>query len=281
MTHSVFMSRLLSGATVTVLAFAATPGLAQTTLTGIDSVDDRIDDIDRAARLELERAEDPFRFGNPEYRNGLSGSASLGFTGKTGETNSSEFNLGARLRFAQGPLVQNIGVVLDYAESASVKSKEDIFAIYDANYYINDSVYGFVLGRLKMDGLADEVTEVKTDGFIGVGPGYRIVNSADVSWRVQAGIGVSYLEDGNGESETETGYIASSRLYWRLSDTFFATNDTDVLKSDSALRINNDLGLNVKMSELFATRISYLTEFNDSREEMAENKLGISLVYSF
>jgi hypothetical protein len=45
----------------------------------------------------------------------------------------------------------------------------------------------------------------------------------------------------------------------------FATNDTDVLKTGSALRVNNDLGLNVKMSEQFATRISYLSEFNDPR----------------
>jgi putative salt-induced outer membrane protein len=61
----------------------------------------------------------------------------------------------------------------------------------------------------------------------------------------------------------------------------FATNDTDVLKSDSALRINNDLGLNFKMSEMFATRVSYLTEYNDSRAVRSENKLGVSLVCSF
>lgn len=67
----------------------------------------------------------------------------------------------------------------------------------------------------------------------------------------------------------------------RLSDNLFATNGTDVLKKDSALRVNNDLGLNVKMSEQFATRISYLSEFNDSRAVETENKLGVSLVYSF
>jgi putative salt-induced outer membrane protein len=59
------------------------------------------------------------------------------------------------------------------------------------------------------------------------------------------------------------------------------TNDTDVLESDTATRANNDLGLNVKMSEIFATRISYLTEYNDSRAVRTENKLGVSLVYSF
>ncbi len=189
--------------------------------------------------------------------------------------------MGARLRIANGHMVQTLGVVLDFAESGSVKTKEDLFAIYDANYYFDDNLYGFALGRVKSDGLAETAGTVKTDAFVGVGPGYRVVNTPDLSWRVQAGIGVSYLKDGAGASDTETGYIASSRLFWRMSETLFATNDTDVLKSDSALRVNNDLGFNVKMSDMFATRVSYLTEYNDARAVRTENKLGVSLVYSF
>lgn len=277
MTHAFF----LAGTTAAVLALGSTTGLAQTTITGISSVEDRIDDIDRAAAVDLDRGNDPFRYGNPDYREGLSGSASLGYSGKTGATDSSEFSFGARFRVGSGRLVQTMGVVIDYAESGSVKTKEDVFAIYDANYYFTESFYGFALGRIKSDGIAETADDVRTDGFIGVGPGYRIINTPDVSWRLQAGIGVSYLEDGLGNSDTETGYIASSRLFWRLSETLFATNDTDVLKSDSATRVNNDLGLNVKMSEQFATRVSYLTEYNDSRAVKTENKLGISLVYSF
>ncbi|WP_137110429.1 YdiY family protein [Rhodobacter sp. SY28-1] len=277
MTHAA----LVAGTTVAFIALGATGGVAQTVLTGIDSVDDRIDDIDREARLDLDRGNDAFRYGSPEYREGLSGSASLGYSGKTGVTDSSEFSLGARLRLANGPMIQTLGLVLDFAESGSVKTKEDLFAIYDANYYFDDAFYAFALGRVKTDGLAETADTVKTDAFIGVGPGYRVINTPDLSWRVQAGIGVSYLKDGAGTSETETGYIASSRLFWRLNESLFATNDTDVLKSDSALRVNNDLGFNVKMSDMFATRVSYLTEYNDSRAVRTENKLGVSLVYSF
>lgn len=260
---------------------AGTAAFSQTDLIGIEAVDDRVTEIDRDVQNEIDRGYDPFRDGYDERREGLSGSASIGYTGKTGETDSSEFSLGARLRYASGPFVQNIGAVLDFSESGSLKTKEDVFAIYDANYFINDRVYGFVLGRVKSDGLADTVDDVKTDGFVGFGPGYRVVNSSDLAWRVQAGIGLSYLEDGTDTSETETGYIASSRLYWRISETFFVTNDTDVLSSDSALRINNDLGLNMKMSDTFATRVGYLTEYNDSRASRSENKLGVALVYSF
>jgi len=61
----------------------------------------------------------------------------------------------------------------------------------------------------------------------------------------------------------------------------FATNDTDILKSDSALRINNDLGINFKMADAFSTRVSYLTDYNDSNATRTDNKLGLSLVYGF
>lgn len=254
---------------------------AQTDVTGVQSIDERIDDVDRDVRIEIDRGYDPFRDGSAESRNGMSGSASLGYTGKTGETDSSEFTLGARLRFANGPLVHNVGALLDFSETGSEKQKEDLFAIYDANYYFDDRLYGFVLGRMKYDGLADTADDTMTDAFVGVGPGYRVINTPDLAWRLQAGIGVSYLKDGVGDSETEVGYIASSRLYWRMNETFFITNDTDILSSDSALRINNDLGFNMKMTEAFATRVSYLTEYNDSRETRSENKLGVALVYSF
>lgn len=277
MTHT----HLLACTAVLALALCTQAATAQTTLTGVRAVDDQIDDIDRAAQIDLNRSNDDYRYGSPEYREGMSGSASLGYSGKTGATDSSEFSMGARLRYASGPMIQTIGLVMDFAESGSVKTKEDVFAVYEANYYFNDTFYGFALGRVKSDGLAALATDVKTDAFIGFGPGFRLVNTPDMAWRLQAGIGVSYLEDGLGNSDTETGYIASSRFFVKLGDAIFATNDTDVLKSDSALRINNDLGLNFKMTETFATRVSYLTEYNDSRAVRSENKLGVSLVYSF
>ena len=176
--------------------------------------------------------------------------------------------------------MQSLSFVLDYADNAGTKSKEDVIAVYDANYYFNDKFYGFVLGRIQSDGLASTAGDVAKDAFIGVGPGYRIVNTADMAWRVQAGVGISYLEDGLGDSVTETGVIASSRFFYKFNDNVFASMDTDILKSDAALRINNDLGVNFKVTDAFQTRVSYLTEYNDSRAIRSDNKLGVSLVLS-
>lgn len=263
------------------LLLAAGTAMAQSTITGVRDLNDQIDDIARDTQRDIDRSNDDYRFGSPEYRMGLSGSASLGYTGESGTNDSQDLSIGARLRYAQGQVVQTIGVVLDYSEVEGNSTQEDVFAVYDLNYFINDKFYAFILGRVTTNGLADDASETKRDGFIGFGPGYRVINTETVSWRVQAGVGVSYLEDGLENSETEIGYIASSRLFYRVSDSFFVTNDTDILSSDEAFRVNNDLGANFQVSDAFTTRVSYLTDYNDNRAAEYENKLGISLVYGF
>ncbi|MGL4310588.1 MAG: DUF481 domain-containing protein [Paracoccaceae bacterium] len=276
------MNKLLTAAAfAAATSISATAALAQGELLGTDALDDRLDDIEEAVQEDLDRAEDRARFGNPEFRQGLSGSASLGYTGQSGNSESNELTLGVRLRHASGNFVQTLGMALDYTDVEGDSTKEDVFGVYDGNYYFNDRVYGFILGRVQSDGLAELATDTRTDAFLGFGPGYRVINTPDMTWRVQAGVGVSYLKNGIGESETEPGYIASSRFFYKFNDNVFATNDTDVLKSDTALRVNNDLGVNFKMTDSFATRVSYLTEYNESRAIRTDNKLGVSLVYGF
>ncbi|RUS58904.1 DUF481 domain-containing protein [Pseudorhodobacter sp. E13] len=270
--------------TGTIAAFAlalATSGAFAQDLTGTKDLNDRLDDIDTAVAEDMARSNDAARFGNPEFRPGLSGSASLSYSGKTGNNKSQDLTIGTRLRYAAGPMVQTLGVAVDFQEAAGASTKEDIFMVYDANYYFNDQFYAFALARVQTDGLATAATDVKKDAFLGFGPGYRVVNTEQMTWRVQAGVGQSYIKYGTGASVTEAAGIVSSRFFYGFNDNLFVTMDTDVLKSKSALRVNNDLGLNVKMTDAFSTRISYLTEYNDSRAIRSDNKLGVSLVYGF
>lgn len=272
------------GATAVMMSIAAAGAFAQTNLTdltGINSMNDRVDDIQSVAEDDIARGEDENRFGNPEYRPGLSGSASFGYSGQTGNSESQEVAFGARFRFASGQFVQNIGLAIEFAESAGTVTQRDVFGVYDGNYYLNDSFYGFVLGRLESDGLANEAGEIRQDGFLGIGPGYRIVNTQQMTLRVQAGLGVSFLEDGIGDITREAGAIVSSRFYYAFNDRIFLTNDTDVLRTESSLRVNNDFGINFQVSDAMSTRVSYLTEYNDNRAIQADNRLGVSLVVGF
>ena len=193
------MSYAVKFASVSALALLlAQPAFAQGAIVGVDALDDQITDIEDTVSDDFAKSEDSSRFGNPEFRQGLSGSASISYTGTSGNSESQEFALGARLRYAAGNFVHSIGMAIDFADEAGASTKEDVFGVYDANYYLTDSFYLFALGRVKTDGLAVAASEYATDAFIGVGPGYRIVNSEAMTWRVQAGIGYSMLEDGSG-----------------------------------------------------------------------------------
>lgn len=296
---------LLSGATA-ILTALSVPAFAQTEIatgantTGVAQVNDDITDIEDAVEDSFERSADADRFGPSDRRQGLFGNMSLSYTGRTGNVENQDFALAGRIQHNQAPFAQSIGLSVEFGEDdAGNKDKEEVAAIYDAQYYFNDRFYAFALGRFEIDGLVDgydnaddsmrdleEDDDLRRDGFLGFGPGYRVINTDATTWRVQAGVGVRYTQTGAqymmDESDTEIGYIASSRVYHRFNDTVFITNDTDLLSSDKGGElISNEFGVNFKMSNQLATRVSYTTEYQSERDIRTDNTLGVAVVYGF
>ncbi|WP_136651893.1 DUF481 domain-containing protein [Paracoccus aeridis] len=301
-TLSILLGATALAAAVSSPVFAQTEFAPGANVTGIGNLDDRLDDIEDAVQDDFDRSVDRSRFGRPDTREGLFGSVALTYTGRDGNDENQDFSLAGRLSHNQGPFQQSVGILLEYAEDDDGDAEtEDTSVIYDGNYYFNEQLYAFILGRVSTDGLAEdyddpdltpeEVLEYegrsKRDAFIGIGPGYRIINNDQTAWRVQAGVGIRYTQtvdfaepDGL-DSNTDTGYIASSRFYHKFNDQFFLTNDTDYLTSDANDLATNELGLNFRMSDNFATRVSYRTEYQSDREIRTDNTLGVSLVVGF
>lgn len=315
---------LLTG-TAAILAALSAPAFAQTEIatgadaTGISGIDDRITDIEDDVTDRFERDDDADRFGPADRRQGLFGTMSLSYTGRTGNTENQDLAIAGRISYNQGVFAQSVGLSIEFGEDDNGdKDQEEVNAIYDAQYYFNDRFYAFALGRITQDGLVDgvpnsdatsdedfraEFSDFRRDAFLGFGPGYRVLNTPQTTWRVQAGVGVRYTEtgeaysgtnavynadgdlvlvDSDASSDTEVGYIASSRLYHRFNDMVFITNDTDYLgSSDSDDVITNEFGVNFQMSEQLATRLSYTTEYQENREIRTDNSLGVAVVYGF
>ena len=293
---------LLAGATA-ILAALSAPALAQTEVaagadaTGVTTVNDQITDIEDAVKDDFDRSNDPDRFGPADRRQGLFGSMALSYTGSTGNSEAQDLGVAGRVSYNQGQFAQSVGLSIEFGENDDgKKDKEKVNAIYDAQYYFNDRMYAFALGRFTVNGLvdgedengapdADELKDLRRDGFLGFGPGYRVINTDATAWRVQAGVGVRYTQTGqqylDDESETETGYIVSSRFYHKFNDTVFLTNDTDYLSSDANDVATNQFGVNFKMTDALATKVSYTTEYVSDRAIRTDNTLGVSVVYGF
>ncbi|WP_372800887.1 DUF481 domain-containing protein [Paracoccus seriniphilus] len=295
----------LLSSTAVILAGLSVPAFAQSEIAtganaaGISAVDDRISDIEDDVQDDFDRSSDADRFGPASRRQGLSGSMSLAYSGRTGNVENQDLTLAGRVSYNTDPINQTLGISIEYGEDDDGnKDTEETNVIYDAQYYFNDSLYAFALGRFTVDGLVDgydnsddsvrdtdEDEDLRLDGFLGFGPGYRIVNNDLTAWRVQAGVGVRYTQTGaqhmTDDSETEVGYILSSRFYRKLNENVFLTNDTDFLSSDVNDVITNEFGVNVRMSDSLSTRISYLTEYQSDRAVRTDNTLGLAVVYGF
>ncbi|MFT4013074.1 MAG: DUF481 domain-containing protein [Paracoccus sp. (in: a-proteobacteria)] len=300
----------LAGATALAASFAV-PAFAQSETSaganavGISQVNEDMKDIERDVRDDFARSEDAHRFGNPDQRQGTFGSVALSYAGSTGNSENQDFSLSGRLSHNQGQFSQSVGILLEYGDNnAGNKDTEKTYVIYEGMYNINDRFYAFGLGRLATDALAGDPISLssgedfssldgraKRDAYLGFGPGYRVINTDATAWRVQAAVGIRYTKsvdviDADAEeleydSNTDVGYLVSSRFYHRINENFFVTNDTDYLTSDVNDTITNELGLNFKMSDAFATRVSYKTEYVSDRDIRTDNTLGVSLVYGF
>ena len=270
----------LASATAIALLLSASVVSAQGALVGTEALDDRIDDIQEDVADDFADSEDAQRRGQNQYAQGWTGSLSASLSATNGNTETGDVAIGARFRYGDGPWNHTLGLGYEFGEANDTTDEENAFVVYDVNRYINESFYVFGLGSLQYDKFASN----KYDAFLGVGPGYRIVNTDQVSWRIQAGPGARYVEDQAGNDNTEVAAIASSRFYYKFSETMFVTNDTDILHSDINTVATNDLALNFKMSDALATRFSYRTEYNSDpigNLEHYDNKLGIAVVYGF
>lgn len=275
------MNTIAKLATVSALALiVAAPATAQGRIIGIEALDDRIEDIERDAATELARGDDPARFGPNNVAQGFRGSLALTASAATGNTDTGELSAAGRLTYGVGPWSHSFGLAAEYGEANGVQNEEKFFATYEASRYFTPEFYVFGVGRYEYDGFATN----RHDAFLGAGPGYRIINTDSVAWRVQAGPGVRYVEDQFGNDTTEVAGLASSRFFYKLTDTLSLTNDTDILGSEVNVLIQNDLGVNFKVSDSITTRVSYRTDHNTDPAPGAaatDNTLGLALVVGF
>lgn len=262
-----------------VALIAASPAVGQTFI-GDQAYDDRISDIEIEAERNIARSTDSARYTFGTGQQSSTGSVSLTYSGTTGNTDTQDFAAGGRFTMINGYWTHSLGFAFEFGESNGVKDEENAFLIYDATRSFNDRFYMFGTARLEVDEFASN----EKDAFLGVGPGYRIINQDNMAWRVQAGIGARYTELQNGSDDTDVAGIISSRFFYRISPTVSLTNDTDILGSDVNTLVTNDFGVSIAMNDQLSTRIGYRTEYDSDPLpglEHTDNSLNVSLVYSF
>ncbi|UWQ20469.1 YdiY family protein [Jannaschia sp. W003] len=274
------MKTLFATTAALALVLGAQAHAQATNLTGVERLDDRIDDITEDAQDDLAEGQDAERFSTLGVPQGLRGSAALTFSGANGNTDTGELSAAARMTYGVGQFSHSFGLAAEFGEANGTRNEEKFFATYEGTRAFTPALYAFGTGRFEYDGFAT----VERDAFLGGGLGYRILNTPQAAWRVQAGPGIRYTDLASGTDETEGAGILSSRFFYGLTDAVSLTNDTDVLTSDINTLVTNDFGVNFRVSDNLSTRVSYRTEYNDDPLpgfRNADNTLGVSLVVGF
>lgn len=275
------MKNAVKFATASAVALVlSVPTFAQDALTGVEGLDDRIDDITDAVNDNIERSDDDERFSTLGVAQGWKGSVALSASQDAGNSSSSDLSLAGRATLGVGDWSHSFGFAAEYLDSDDANATTDLYGTYEGSRYFTPKLYAFGTAR----GELNEASENRIDAFAGVGLGYRVVNTPNHTWRVQAGPGMRYIKDQADVSTSEAGFIASSRYYYAITDTVSLTNDTDVLGSSTNTVATNDLGVNFKVSNKLTTRVSYRTEHNSDAGDLlksTDSTFGLAVVMGF
>lgn len=277
MKTNMFIAALVAGLSATS-AFAQT-----TTFDNVGAAADAVDDLQE--QLEDDRERDIDAFGTEGREVGQYGSIALRYSGTTSDGNTSN-DLGVGLRYGMFDGVNGVDFNASYVfgEDNGTVTENTLLAGADYRRNLSDTLFAYGQIDTAINQLTTTVGEYKNDTFVGAGLGYRIFNSADTQWSVQAGPGYRFAEIVGGTDVDEVAASISSNLFVSLSDTVYLTNDTGVIYSETSTTIGNDLAVNVSLTDTLALRTSYATRFNDATDNSfsdAENTLGVAVVYNF
>ena len=271
-------------ASATIACFAGASAHAQaTTFTNQDAAAEAVDNLEQQVADDRDR--DIGAFGNSGRRRGPYGSVAARATA-TNDDDDENIDLGVGLRFGNYDGINGYDVTLsyNYSEANDDETQNNLLAGFDYRRDLNTELFAYGKLDVSFDGLADEAGEFETNTFVGAGLGYRILNTADSQWSVQAGPGFRYAEVIDDSNVSEAAASVSSNYFQSLSETSFVTNDTDVIYSDSGTQLTNELALSVSMTSALALRTSLTTVFNDATDDdlsEGRNTLGVSVVYNF
>jgi len=267
----------------TVAAIAALLGstaIAQETALQTGAATDRNEDLRDAIDDDFER--ETTAFGNQGRSTGFDGSLALRGSVADGNTDKVDIGVGVDLGYYDGVNGYGLELSYSYGELDGEVSQDSL--IYDFEYRrdFSDRLYGFA----KVQGTLDQLSNIDNDVFVGLGAGYRIYNTNDLQWSVQAGPGyrVSQLSDGL-SADIEGGAIGVSSNFYSLIQPGTAFSiDTDIVASEDSTKVTNLLALTQNVSNQLALRTSLSTTYNSDpvgTDESTDNVLGVSLVYSF
>lgn len=180
------------------------------------------------------------------------GSLSAGYT--TGNTETTDFGAGVKLKHNGDLWSQSGQFSADYGETNSVETKNRLAAAGQVDRIINERLSGYARGTWEKD----EFSGFENRYFLGAGLAYDVIIGEPTTWTVQGGPGYRVDEiRTTGDTEESLGFAAGSRFTHQFNENVALSNDTDVIYSSTSTQIINTLAFTFDLTGNLSARISY------------------------
>jgi len=169
-----------------IAGFAAslmsTSAMAQNAL-ATSTTEDRLEDLNDTINDDFTR--EATAFGNQGRQTGFTGSLALSATATSGNTDTTSIGIGTDLGYYDGTNGYQLQLSYQYADAEGTVTEDSLLYALEYSRDFSTNVFGFA----KLQGSLDSSILGTSDTFLGLGVGYRVLNTFDQQWEVAAGLG--------------------------------------------------------------------------------------------
>lgn len=208
------------------------------------------------------------------------GSAELGASMSTGNTESSTINGKFKLGYVTGPWTHRLRLETIQSSEDGEDTANRTLGEFESNYALTERDYLFGVLR----GTHDEFSGYKYQTSVAAGYGRKIWISERGSWDAEIGPGVRIAETEDGERETNAIARVSSSFDYRISDFAKFNQDVTVLAGQDNTEIESVTGLSTSLTETLAMKLAYTVQHNTdvpAGTEKTDTYTSVNLVYNF
>lgn len=208
------------------------------------------------------------------------GSAELGASMATGNTESSTVNGKLSLGYLTGPWTYRFRLETIQSSEDGEDTANRTLGEFESNYALTERDYLFGVLR----GTHDEFSGYKYQTSVAAGYGRKIWISERGSWDAEIGPGVRIAETEDGERETNAIARVSSSFDYRISDFAKFNQDVTVLAGQDNTEIESVTGLSTSLTETLAMKLAYTVQHNTdvpTGTEKTDTYTSVNLVYNF
>lgn len=218
------------------------------------------------------------------------GEGSFGAGMTSGNTDTTDFGLGVKLARTAAPWTLTVEAIAEYAETNGVESNNRVFLAGQADFELQNRLYGFVRGSWEKD----EFSGYDSRAFVGAGLGYHVLTEAPTTWDLEIAPGSKFdevrevIQPGPivvpGYSDTAFSVIGVSRVTHQFNPSVKLSNDTFVTWSDLSTQFDNRLAVTAALSGALSARFSFDVRHETDPPygfEATDTATRISLVYAF